>query len=111
MSECALLLLIKDCTLSLQYKMAHDHDGHSLLYRCTCQNCATDLLVNVAEAKCCREALQEQRVIEEMGQESAYIAQHPGFAAVCFNVWSLQVSASNFTHHEARYKRTGSEQR
>ena len=65
------------------------------------------------EIEKCVESLANVNVCDESGsQQPKCIVDHPGFAAVCLNRWSLEIAADNFkTRGGHRYNQTGSKER
>ena len=52
----------------------------------------------VLECVCCREHDKITQKMEQDGVSDLCITQHPGFSAVCLNVWVLQ--AAYFQYHQ-----------
>ena len=58
------------------------------------------LLTHGKKARCCHEleacsnALEDDRVLQAVGEKPSCIVNHPGFEVVCLNVWSLTASGS-----------------
>ena len=55
-------------------------------YRCKCGNC--DTMVTETECICCTEY---EKILEKLEGRKC-ITQHPGFEAVCLNVWALETA-------------------
>ena len=90
------------------------------LYRCNCGNCSLELLQNVSECSCCREvqscvdAMEMEEVLRYFppGTKLKCVTEHPGFAPVCLQKWSLKQGAWKYkTRGNQRYKQTESEER
>ena len=60
----------------------------------------------------CVESLESDRVQQDVrGRSLSYIVDHPGFAPVCLEKWSLLLAADRLkTKNKARYQQTGSEE-
>ena len=89
-------------------------------HRCKCGNCSLDLLQNVSEYNCCRElqacidAMEMGEVLQDFPPSTKLtcITEHPGFAPVCLQKWSLKQSAWQYkTKGNRRYKQIKSEER
>ncbi|KAK7502897.1 hypothetical protein BaRGS_00005846 [Batillaria attramentaria] len=63
---------------------------------CLCQACI--IMPSVRECKCCQEIPDVRAMTEEEGV--GCICQHPGFAAVCLNVWVLRTA---YYHYRQQY--------
>lgn len=62
-----------------------------LYLRCTCGHCA--IMSTSLDCVCCKEIPEVCGKINELGNSSIHcITEHPGFDAVCLNVWVLQVA-------------------
>ncbi len=58
----------------------------------------------------CELAVNEFRVVEELGQAPQCITLHPGFIPICLTPWTLEMLADQFkTKQNKRYKSLGSE--
>ena len=89
-------------------------------HRCKCGNCSLDLLQNVSECNCCRElqacidAMEMGEVLQDFPPSTKLtcITEHPGFAPVCLQKWSLKQGAWKYkTKGNRRYKQIKSEER
>ena len=90
------------------------------LYRCNCRNCSLELLQNVSECSCCREVQDcvDAKEMEEVlrffppSTKLKCVTEHPGFAPVCLQKWSLKQGAWKYkTRGNQRYKQTESKER
>lgn len=73
--------------------------------RCTCENCV--LMTTEAECNCCQEHPKMREELQEAGRISQQpaakcITLHPGFAAVCLNVWTLETA---WLQYRTQYKK------
>ena len=89
---------------------------HVISFRCKCGFCQVDLLENAKECHCCKEvqgckeALQDERVIDEIGSTPGCITLHPAFRAVCLEPWALRQLAGKFkTRIGRRYRQRDNE--
>lgn len=94
------------------------HSQYFSFYRCKCENCKIDLLVNEKEAQCCQEiegcieALRTELVLQEVGAVPHCITLHPGFDSVCLATWSLRLAGRKFRKIDGKkYKVQGDENR
>ena len=75
-----------------------------LTFRCKCGHCSLAFIETPDELRCCaelekcRESLESDIVLAdfEAGTQLKCITDHPGFAPVCLEKWSLRMSAIKF---------------
>ena len=86
--------------------------------RCKCGNCSTELLQNPKECLCCVEfdscveALNSDKVINEVTYPPTCVTRHPGFEPVCLQIWSLRLDGRKYMRIDwTRYHQSGSENR
>lgn len=81
---------------SIQYHDKNCYCTDSFVTRCQCGNCQS--MLREEENICCQEIDEvknknvEAIAVEELQAEPICIVQHPGFEAVCLNVWVLQTA-------------------
>ena len=81
---------------SLQYCDKNCHCTDSFITRCQCGNCQS--MPREEENICCQEvdAVKNKNLeavtVAELQTEPRCLVQHPGFEAVCLNVWVLQTA-------------------
>ena len=68
--------------------------------------------------RCCHEIadclieMNDELVVNELGKQAKCITDHPGFNAICLNIWALQLSAGLYqTRDGTRYRKKALEQR
>eukprot|EP00112_Aurelia_sp_Birch-Aquarium-sp1_P005445 Seg1618.8 transcript_id=Seg1618.8/GoldUCD/mRNA.D3Y31 product="hypothetical protein" protein_id=Seg1618.8/GoldUCD/D3Y31 len=62
------------------------------------------------EIDSCGQALQDERVIHEVGDALVCITLHPGFRIVCLEPWALRQLADKFrTKQNKRYRKKDGE--
>ena len=92
----------------------------NLLFRCTCGNCSLEMLQNISECYCCQELEQCIESLEsdlvradfDSDVELRCITEHPGFAPVCLQKWSLRLASGKYiTKSGKRYQQTDDEDR
>ena len=56
--------------------------------------------------------MNDELVVNELGKQAKCITDHPGFNAICLNIWALQMSAGLYqTRDGTRYRKKALEQR
>ena len=55
--------------------------------------------------------MNDELVVNELGKQAKCITDHPGFNAICLNIWALQLSAGLYqTRDGTRYRKKALEQ-
>ena len=91
-----IIQLVFSISSSIQYRDKNCDCTDSFITRCQCGNC--QLMWREEENICCQEvdAVKNKNLeavtVEELQAEPGCIVQHPGFEAVCLNVWALQTA-------------------
>ncbi|XP_048586635.1 uncharacterized protein LOC125568409 [Nematostella vectensis] len=87
---------------------------------CKYENCNTEFVRNINECYCCTElegcveALQSDLVVQDLEPctKLKCVTEHPGFAPVCLEKWSLRMAAKKLRRRDKEtYKQTGTEER
>ena len=96
----------------------HIYPFIGFLFRCQCGKCDTKNLTNISECYCCvelegcQESLETEWVVQEIdsNDELKCVTDHPGFAPICLEKWSLRMAADRFKRkNKQRYRQTESE--